>query len=476
MARNMYGATSADFTLTSGGRIVPGATMTIWSERTGGTQITDLLDRDSAAATTVTSGADGSILYYGPNNDKTVHWADTGVGSRVAVRPVDITGDPPVLSIGTVGTGAAAANLTGTSEDPVLNLVLPSAGANGVNTAAIQDGAVTTAKLADAAVATAKLTDGAVTAAKIANNTITAAQIAPNAVHSSELADNAVDTAAIADGAVTDDKIVSGVTFTVGATPPVSPKVGAEWADTSSPPLTVVRKWDGTSWLVWLVTDATIPTIGDAAWGGYMAGIIDTTRPGSIGGGDSSQAGLRYLLIVSPKSIEFTTGKKWKTSNDAGPAATATLWDGLAATEAMFAAGSAYEAATYCRELAFPQDGGSRWYLPAKNELELLYRNLKPTTEPHFNASGANVASDPTGAAYTPGSSDNPSQSGIAAFQQGGAQALEGVSSPYYWSSSEYSALYAWFQYVGGSYAGLQTSNSKTGTTIRVRPVRRFVL
>ena len=295
-------------------------------------------------------------------------------------------------------------------------------------------------------------------------------------VTAAKIADNAVGTAAIAANAVTDDKIVSGVTFTVGATPPVSPKVGAEWADTSSPPLTVVRKWNGTSWLVWLVTDATIPTIGDAAWGGYMAGIIDTTRVGSIGGTDPSQAGLRYLLIVSPKSTEYTTGKKWKTSDTAGPNATKTLWDGLAATEAMYAAGSAYEAAAYCRELAFPQDGGSRWYLPAKNELELLYRNLKPTTDPHYNASGANVASDPTGAAYTAGSSDNPSQSGIAAFQQGGAQALEGVSSPYYWSSSEYSALSAWFQRVGGSDAGSQNYYLKTYTNIRVRPVRRFVL
>ena len=105
MARNMYGATSADFTLTSGGRVVPGATLTIWSARTGGTQITDLLDVDSVATTTVTSDADGSIVYYGPNNDKTVHWADSGVGNRIAIRPVDITGDPPVLSIGTVGTG-----------------------------------------------------------------------------------------------------------------------------------------------------------------------------------------------------------------------------------------------------------------------------------------------------------------------------------------------------------------------------------
>ncbi len=315
-----------------------------------------------------------------------------------------------------------------------------------VPTAAIQDGAVTSAKIADGTIATGDIADGAVTSAKIAAN------------------------------AVTDDKIVSGVTFTVGSTPPVAPKVGAEWADTSSPPITVIRKWDGTSWLVWIVTDATVPSIGDAAWGGYMAGIIDTTRVGSIGGTDPSQAGLRYLLIVSPKSIEFTTGKKWKTTDDAGPNATKTLWDGLSATEAMFAAGPEYEAATYCRGLAFPADGGSRWYLPAKHELEVLYRNFKPTTEPHYNASGTNPASDPTGTAYVPGATTAPAQSLLAAFQQGGAQALEGVSSPYYWSSSEYSAPYAWSQLVGGASAGYQGYDIKTYTTRRVRPVRRFVL
>ncbi len=300
------------------------------------------------------------------------------------------------------------------------------------------------------------LATGAVTAAKIAASSVTTAKIAANAV--------------------TDDKIVSGVTFTVGSTPPVAPKVGAEWADTSSPPITVIRKWDGTSWLVWIVTDATVPSIGDAAWGGYMAGIIDTTRVGSIGGTDPSQAGLRYLLIVSPKSIEYTTGKRWKTTDDAGPNATKTLWDGLSATEAMFAAGPEYEAATYCRGLAFPADGGSRWYLPAIYELELLYRNLKPTTEPHYNASGANPASDPTGTAYVPGATTAPAQSLLAAFQQGGAQALEGVSSPAYWSSSEYSAPVAFTQAVGGTAAGAQFGNSKTYTGTRVRPVRRFVL
>ena len=355
--------------------------------------------------------------------------------------------------------------------------------ADAIGSSEIAANAVGSSELADNAVTDPKVPVGALAPTKIAGEALVKSLIDAKGDLIAGSADNAaVRVPAGADGTLllADSGQASGVKwapmFTVGATPPVSPKVGAEWADTSSPPLTVVRKWDGTSWLVWLVTDATIPTIGDAAWGGYMAGIIDTTRPGSIGGGDPSQAGLRYLLIVSPKSIEFTTGKKWKTSDDAGPNATATLWDGLAATEAMFAAGSAYEAATYCRELAFPQDGGSRWYLPAKNELELLYRNLKPTTEPHYNASGANVASDPTGVAYVPGSSDNPSQSGIAAFQQGGAQALEGVSGPYYWSSTESSALYAWYQHVGGSSAGLQGYGSKTATTRRVRPVRRFVL
>lgn len=265
-----------------------------------------------------------------------------------------------------------------------------------------------------------------------------------------------------------------GANFTAGPSAPVATAVGWQWLDTSTRPL-VLRTWTGS---VWVDTSGavTIPAIGDSAFGGYLAGIIDTTRPGVIGGTDPSQVGLRYLLIVSPKSIEYTTGKRWKTTDDAGPDATKTLWDGLAATEAMFAAGPEYEAATYCRGLAFPADGGSRWYLPAKHELEVLYRNFKPTTEPHYNASGTNPASDPTGTAYVPGATTAPAQSLLAAFQQGGAQALEGASSPYYWSSSEYSAPYAWHQYVGGTYAGYQTSGYKTYTTIRVRPVRRFVL
>ena len=178
MARQMYGATSADFTLTAGGRVVPGATLTVWTARTGGTQVTDLLDRDSVATTTVTSGGDGSVVFYGPDETRDTLWLSSGQGSRVAVRPVSILGTPAELAIGTVTTGTAAVTISGDETAGYeLDFVLPSAGANGVDTAAIQ----------------AK----AVTAAKIADDTITATQIAANAVGASELADNAVNVAAL---------------------------------------------------------------------------------------------------------------------------------------------------------------------------------------------------------------------------------------------------------------------------------------
>ncbi|MBK8168425.1 MAG: hypothetical protein IPK64_20950 [bacterium] len=128
-----------------------GATATVWTARTGGTQITDLTDIDGDAITLVTSDADGGIRFYGVDGDKDTYWLDTGTGARIAVRPADLTGEigpTPDLTIGTVTTGTAAATITGTDASPVLNLTLPSAGANGVNTAAIQDGAVTAAKLA----------------------------------------------------------------------------------------------------------------------------------------------------------------------------------------------------------------------------------------------------------------------------------------------------------------------------------------
>ena len=108
MARNMYGATSADFTLTAGGRVVPGAVLTVWTARTGGTQVTDLLDADSVACTTVTSGADGSVAYYGPDDDRSTHWADSGQGARVAINLAEPVPTTPAVITGEQGTDTDA--------------------------------------------------------------------------------------------------------------------------------------------------------------------------------------------------------------------------------------------------------------------------------------------------------------------------------------------------------------------------------
>ena len=91
--RNLYGCTTADFTLTEGGRVVAGAVLTVWSARVGGTQITDLTDIDGAPVTVVTSDSQGRIGYYGPDGSKATHWLDAGEGDRVGVRPVDLTGE-----------------------------------------------------------------------------------------------------------------------------------------------------------------------------------------------------------------------------------------------------------------------------------------------------------------------------------------------------------------------------------------------
>jgi hypothetical protein len=130
------------------------------------------------------TGAKGDKGDTGAKGDK----GDTGntgaKGDKGDQGDQGVIGPTPSLSIGTVGTGAAAASLTGTSEAPVLNLTLPSAGANGVNTAAIQDSAVTSAKIADGTIATADIADAAVTVAKLGadvriGNLLTANQATP---------------------------------------------------------------------------------------------------------------------------------------------------------------------------------------------------------------------------------------------------------------------------------------------------------
>jgi hypothetical protein len=118
------------------------------------------------------------------------------------------------------------------------------------------------------------------------------------------------------------------------------------------------------------------------------------------------------------------------------------------------------------------------------DELELIYRNLKPVTADNFvgndtiafpgsQDSGFNPSSDPTGSAYT--ASGEPFQTSVTDFQDGGAEA---VDLEFYWSSTDADeGGRAWFQvFTDSGIEGAQNASRKDDTSRSVRPVRRVVL
>ena len=227
------------------------------------------------------------------------------------------------------------------------------------------------------------------------------------------------------------------------------------------------------------------------------AGTNLTINVTSIGGsGTFSDWSImsRYRVIVAPKASGEHAGIALKDSNTALPTACQTLTEGFAATQAMRDADTStvYPAAHWARNLNI--GGRTDWYIPARDELELCWRNLKPVTNNNYtsadrptgatfnytnngsygdtaNTHGTNNNSSPTGAAYTAGV---PGQTAATAFRTGGAEAFE-FGSVYYWSSSDYNASFAWLQFWFSSDPGFQNGSGKS-ISFRVRAVRRSVI
>jgi len=242
--------------------------------------------------------------------------------------------------------------------------------------------------------------------------------------------------------------------------------------------------------------------IGAPVAGGYFAGVIDTIK-GTIQSNDDYQTGLRYALIVAPKELEggrgsspasgLTTGDlEWDTTRTtAGEAGTLTRWNGLEATNVIINKNDAkYEAHNFIDEVrnqypAPATQGGTNWYLPAMDELELLYRNFKPNYAdnrtdtrtrnfPGSQPSGENPSSDPTGSNYS-NSPRVPEKTPVLGFRDNEAAA---VDLELYWSTTDADEDgRAWYQdFSDSGPEGNQDAVFKDATSPSVRPVRRVVL
>jgi len=198
--------------------------------------------------------------------------------------------------------------------------------------------------------------------------------------------------------------------------------------------------------------------IGTAYEGGYFAGQID-------------QGGTIYNLIVAPKASGENSSIVWADgaadgsttgaySDIDGPSNTATLVSSYSSTDT--------EAAHFCDGLTI--GGYSDWYMPAKNELEVLYYWLKPTTDSNDTGDGANpnaVSPEPINTDY---SSSDPAQTSVTVFQDGNSEAFYTDN---YWSSTEVNSPDAWTQNFDD---GERNNYFNKFSSFSVRAVRRVAV
>lgn len=258
----------------------------------------------------------------------------------------------------------------------------------------------------------------------------------------------------------------SSVTYTAISSP------GGVTATGSSSPITVTGLTNGTTYTFTVtstnvcgtsspsspsnsVTPTAAPSyIGQPYGGGYYAGKIAVN-----GGGVAT-----HYLIVSPKSTGELTNTAW--GPDAVTTGITSAINGPTNSAALSALGTSYAAAGFCENLVI--GGYSDWYLPAKNELEVLYYFLKPTTDNNNTSSGANpnaVSPEPINTNYTVNSPAITTAGN--GFISGGINALPDT---YVWTSTEANSGSSACQY---GYTLRQNNVSKVDP-VNVRAIRRI--
>jgi hypothetical protein len=202
----------------------------------------------------------------------------------------------------------------------------------------------------------------------------------------------------------------------------------------------------------WPLQPPAVLVIGQSYQGGYYAGQISTSGNGIA----------NFNLVIAPVSSGQDISEAFKTTNT-GTAGTSSVIDGPTNSSNMNNA--SHPAAQFCEGLSI--GGYSDWYMPAKNELEVCYYNLKPTTDTNNTNSGTNTNAVPSrGSNYTSGT---PAQTSASDFKDTGA---EDFLTQNYWSSTEVATYFAWRQ---NFYNGQQNYAYKTNS-VAVRAVRRVAV
>jgi hypothetical protein len=191
-----------------------------------------------------------------------------------------------------------------------------------------------------------------------------------------------------------------------------------------------------------------LPIVGAEFGGGYF---VDTLMV----------KGKPHLLIVAPKAdgehepIEY--GCYGTLVRGAG-----SFNDGIANTRALARAGS--DMAKWA--VALRIGGVKDWAVPARDQLERLYRALKPTKAENYKRCGDNPSAIPPAYPYE---DKFPKQTALKLFKAGAAEAL---SDSWYWSSTQYSANYAWYQnFNNGTQDWINKNDDSRVRAVRVIPI-----